>query len=92
MAKPMNIGLFGGTFDPIHNGHIALARAAQERFDLGRIYFVPAHTPPHKSHTPLANFYQRYAMSQGWLHHPGASASQVESPRAVRRGVAAGLH
>jgi nicotinate-nucleotide adenylyltransferase len=58
----MNIGLFGGTFDPIHNGHIALARAAQERFDLGRIYFVPAHTPPHKSHAPLANFYQRYAM------------------------------
>jgi nicotinate-nucleotide adenylyltransferase len=58
----MNIGLFGGTFDPIHNGHIALARAAQERFELGRICFVPAHTPPHKPHAPLANFDQRYAM------------------------------
>jgi|SRR5882724_2572736 len=58
----MNIALFGGTFDPIHNGHIALARAAQERFELGRIYFVPAHTPPHKSHAPLASFNQRYAM------------------------------
>src|SRR3954454_90338 len=58
----MNIALFGGTFDPIHNGHIALARAAQERFELGRIYFVPAHTPPHKPHAPLANFQQRYAM------------------------------
>ncbi len=58
----MNICLFGGTFDPIHNGHIALARAAQERFELGRIYFAPAHTPPHKSHAPLANFDQRYAM------------------------------
>jgi nicotinate-nucleotide adenylyltransferase len=58
----MNIALFGGTFDPIHNGHIALARAAQERFELGRIYFVPAYTPPHKSHAPLANFNQRYAM------------------------------
>src|SRR5882757_55101 len=58
----MNIAIFGGTFDPIHNGHIALARAAQERFELGRIYFVPAHTPPHKSHAPLANFHQRYAM------------------------------
>ena len=60
--KTMNIGLFGGTFDPIHNGHIALARAAQERFELGRIYFVPAHTPPHKSHAPLASYDQRYAM------------------------------
>src|SRR5438093_1519797 len=39
---PMNIGLFGGTFDPIHLGHIALARTAHERFDLGRIYFVLA--------------------------------------------------
>ncbi len=58
----MNLGLFGGTFDPIHNGHIALARAAQERFELGRIYFVPAHTPPHKSRAPLASFDQRYAM------------------------------
>ena len=58
----MNIGLFGGTFDPIHNGHIALARAAREHFELGRIYFVPAHTPPHKPHAPLASFDQRYAM------------------------------
>jgi nicotinate-nucleotide adenylyltransferase len=58
----MNIGLFGGTFDPIHNGHIALARAAREHFELGRIYFAPAHTPPHKPHAPLASFDQRYAM------------------------------
>lgn len=58
----MNIGLFGGTFDPIHNGHIALARAAREHFELGRIYFVPAHTPPHRPHAPLASFDQRYAM------------------------------
>ena len=58
----MNIGLFGGTFDPIHNGHIALARTAREHFELGRIYFVPAHTPPHRPHAPLASFDQRYAM------------------------------
>jgi nicotinate-nucleotide adenylyltransferase len=59
---PMNIGLFGGTFDPIHLGHIALARAARERFDLGRIYFVPANIPPHKQREPLAPFAHRYAM------------------------------
>lgn len=58
----MNIGFFGGTFDPIHNGHIALARAAQERFQLGRVYFVPANVPPHKQRQPLTPFFHRYAM------------------------------
>jgi nicotinate-nucleotide adenylyltransferase len=58
----MNIGLFGGTFDPIHHGHIALARAAKEQLDLGRIYFVPASVPPHKERQPLAAYCHRYAM------------------------------
>lgn len=58
----MNIGLFGGTFDPIHRGHIALASAAREQFQLGRICFVPAHIPPHKQRRPLASFPHRYAM------------------------------
>ena len=58
----MNIGLFGGTFDPIHHGHLALARAARERFQLGRIYFVPANVPPHKQRQPLTAYTHRYAM------------------------------
>ena len=58
----MNIGLFSGTFDPIHHGHLALARAAQERFGLGRIYFAPTGHPPHKQKQPLAAFAHRYAM------------------------------
>lgn len=58
----MNIGLFGGTFDPIHRGHIALARAAMERCKLQRIYFVPAHIPPHKQKRPLTPFAHRFAM------------------------------
>jgi nicotinate-nucleotide adenylyltransferase len=58
----MNIGLFGGTFDPIHRGHIALARAALERCKLSRIYFVPANVPPHKQKQPVAPFLHRYAM------------------------------
>jgi nicotinate-nucleotide adenylyltransferase len=58
----MNIGLFGGTFDPIHKGHMALARAAKERCGLGWIYFVPANIPPHKREQPLASYFDRYAM------------------------------
>jgi len=58
----MNIGLFGGTFDPIHRGHFALAQAALERYQLGRIYFVPANIPPHKPQQPLASYHHRYAM------------------------------
>jgi nicotinate-nucleotide adenylyltransferase len=58
----MNIGLFGGTFDPIHNGHIALARAAREGCELSRIYFVPANIPPHKQRPPVASYFDRFAM------------------------------
>jgi nicotinate-nucleotide adenylyltransferase len=58
----MNIGLFGGTFDPIHRGHLALARAARERCNLARIFFVPANVPPHKQSQPLSAFAHRYAM------------------------------
>jgi nicotinate-nucleotide adenylyltransferase len=59
----MNIGLFGGTFDPIHRGHLALARAARERCNLSRILFVPADVPPHKQRQPLSPFAHRYAMT-----------------------------
>jgi nicotinate-nucleotide adenylyltransferase len=58
----MNIGLFGGTFDPIHHGHMALARGAQERFELGRVHFTPANIPPHKQLHPMASYFHRYAM------------------------------
>src|ERR1700752_1350580 len=58
----MNIGLFGGTFDPVHRGHVALARAAMERCKLHRIYFVPANSPPHKQKQPLTPFVHRFAM------------------------------
>jgi nicotinate-nucleotide adenylyltransferase len=58
----MNIGLFGGTFDPVHRGHLALARAAMERCKLHRVCFVPAAVPPHKQERPLAPFAHRFAM------------------------------
>ena len=57
----MNIGIFGGTFDPVHSGHLVVARAAAERFALKQVLFVPASRPPHKSvaRTP---FLHRFAM------------------------------
>ena len=58
----MNIGLFGGTFDPVHRGHMALARAALEQYKLNRVYFVPANIPPHKQRQPLSPFVHRFAM------------------------------
>jgi nicotinate-nucleotide adenylyltransferase len=58
----MNIGLFGGTFDPIHRGHLALARAAREQCKLSRVLFVTANVPPHKQKQPLSAFAHRYAM------------------------------
>lgn len=56
------IAIFGGTFDPIHNGHIAVAKAAEKRFRLDAIYFLPSSHPPHKNQRELARFVHRYAM------------------------------
>jgi nicotinate-nucleotide adenylyltransferase len=58
----MNIGLFGGSFDPIHRGHMALAEAAAKDYRLGQVLFVPANVPPHKQKQPLTAFVHRYAM------------------------------
>ena len=58
----MNVGVLGGTFDPIHRGHLALARASLDRFALERIYFVPAHIPPHKQGQRVTSYFHRYAM------------------------------
>ena len=58
----MNIGFFGGTFDPIHRGHFALAQAAAIRYSLRQVLFVPSNVPPHKQHYPLTAFIHRYAM------------------------------
>ncbi|MBZ5509276.1 MAG: nicotinate-nucleotide adenylyltransferase [Acidobacteriia bacterium] len=58
----MKIALFGGTFDPVHLGHLAVARAAAEKFGLGRVYFTPADLPPHKQKRKLTDFQHRFAM------------------------------
>jgi nicotinate-nucleotide adenylyltransferase len=59
----MNLALFGGTFDPIHRGHVKVARAAAERFSLKEVWFVPAYIQPLKAKEAATPFYHRYAMT-----------------------------
>jgi nicotinate-nucleotide adenylyltransferase len=82
----MNIALFGGTFDPIHRGHLALARAAAERCNLSRILFVPANIPPHKQSQPLSAFSHRYAMiALATAQEKDFSPSLLEAPEELHR-------
>jgi len=56
-----SIGVLGGSFDPVHNGHCAIAQAACEHFHLEKVIFIPAGTPPHKA-TVCASSIHRLAM------------------------------
>ena len=61
-AGGRHIALFGGTFDPVHSGHVAVARAAERRFHLDCVYFIPSRRPPHKPASELCAFEHRFAM------------------------------
>lgn len=56
------VGILGGTFDPVHNGHLALAKAAGEFCNLDEILLLPAALPPHKQGVEISKFSQRAAM------------------------------
>jgi len=58
----MNIGIFGGTFDPPHNGHINLAKAIIEDTDINEIIFILSAAPPHKPGLPISSFQDRMNM------------------------------
>lgn len=58
----MDIGLFGGTFNPIHNGHLGIIEHVQKTFDLEKIFFIPSATPPHKPEKNLAPAQYRFQM------------------------------
>ncbi len=76
------LGVFGGTFDPPHVGHLALAEWAREALRLDRVLFVPAGRPPHKRRADLSSPADRLAMTRAAVRgHPAFAVSALEARR-----------
>ena len=89
MGEPLDrcerVGIFGGSFDPIHNGHLDVADAALKRHRLDRVIFVPARQQPHKRSAPAASGEHRLAMVELAIRdEPLFSASDCELKRPGR--------
>jgi nicotinate-nucleotide adenylyltransferase len=80
----MRVGVFGGTFDPIHVGHLILAEQCREQAQLDQVLFVPALVPPHKQQQTLTAFAQRVEMLA--LAISGQPAFRVEDLEKDRPG------
>lgn len=75
-------GLFGGTFNPIHRGHLAVAREVREQFALDRVIFIPSALPPHKRPDNLADAAHRIRMTHDAVSgHQGFAVSDIELKR-----------
>ena len=78
MSRPRT-GVLGGTFDPIHLGHVAAARAAQTALALDEVLFIPSNQPPHRAAQPRASAFHRFAMvALAVAPNRGFQASDVE--------------
>jgi nicotinate-nucleotide adenylyltransferase len=78
----MRLGLLGGSFDPVHNGHLAIARQTREALELDRILFIPTSHPPHKPTGSLAPAQDRYEMVRlAIASDPSFAISDVEIRR-----------
>ena len=76
------IGIMGGTFDPVHYGHLVTAEAAREQFNLEKVVFVPSGHPPHKLLGTVSDFYHRYQMAvAATASNPFFEVSQLEYER-----------
>ena len=83
-ARPQRLGLFGGSFNPIHNGHLAIARQAHEILKLDRTLFIPPGDPPHKQDGALAAAQHRLEM--GRLAISGTPAFELSDIEVARQG------
>ncbi len=78
----MRIGLFGGTFNPIHRGHVQVAGEIKSAFHLERLYIIPAALPPHKKISDVAGAEDRLAMARlAFAQMDGYEVSDVELKR-----------
>ncbi len=77
----MNIGILGGTFDPIHSGHLAIADHVLKKLNLARIEFIPCYQPPHRLQ-PIASPENRLAMTTLAIeNHPKFAVNMIEIKR-----------
>lgn len=75
----MKIGIFGGTFDPVHMGHLILAEQCRAQVHLDQVWFMPAAHPPHKSGPGLTRFEQRCEMLElATAGHPAFRVERLE--------------
>ena len=73
------VAAFGGTFDPVHNGHIAVVRAIVRNFLLDQLLIIPANRPPHKHSSAIADAYHRFTMAVlASLDEPHVLVSTIE--------------
>ena len=76
------VGIMGGTFDPIHYGHLVTAEAAREQYDLQTVVFVPSGQPPHKKPGSMTGFWHRYRMvALATAANPLFEVSKLENER-----------
>ena len=79
---PGSIGVLGGTFDPIHNGHLAIAEDAREALGLERVLFIPLAAPPHKLGRPISDAETRLAMVElAIAGNPAFAVDRIELDR-----------
>ncbi|MCI7794824.1 MAG: nicotinate-nucleotide adenylyltransferase [Lachnospiraceae bacterium] len=76
------IGIMGGTFDPVHNGHLLLGKQAYHEYGLDEIWYMPSHIPPHKRDRKITDSEDRIAMLRLALHDlPYCTVSEFEMER-----------
>jgi len=82
----VKIAIFGGTFDPVHTGHMRAAKAALQKYHLDKILFVPTGCPPHKISGRLTEFHHRFAMvALACAGNPQMVPSALEAPDAKHK-------